>query len=92
MVYAFNAALEKINFGNVKLVAAETGWPIEGNTPYSSVSNTQAYNKNLLNHVMQNGPPRRPGYIMQNENLKENAVEQNFGFFFPNMLPVYPFC
>ncbi|XVE95398.1 hypothetical protein REPUB_Repub02eG0093800 [Reevesia pubescens] len=98
MIDAFNAALEKINFGNVKIVVAETGWPTVGNAPYTSVSNAQTYNKNLLNHVMQNGTPRRPDYIMPafffemfNENLKANAVEQNFGFFFPNMQPVYPF-
>ncbi|XWS21577.1 hypothetical protein CRYUN_Cryun30bG0066200 [Craigia yunnanensis] len=98
MVDAFNAALEKINFGNVKLIVAENGWPTVGNEPYTSVSNAQTYNKNLLNHVIQNGTPRRPDHIMPvfffsmfNENLKENAVEQNFGFFFPNMQPVYPF-
>ena len=98
MVDAFNAALEKINFGNVKLVVGETGWPTVGNEPYTSVSTAETFNKNLLNHVMQNGTPRRPDYIvptfffeMFNENLKENEVEQNFGFFFPDMQPVYPF-
>ncbi|KAK6257443.1 hypothetical protein QUC31_000902 [Theobroma cacao] len=95
---AFNAALEKINFANVKLAVAETGWPTGGNPPLSSVANAQTYNRNLMNHVMQNGTPRRPGHLMEafffemfNENLKENAVEQNFGFFFPSTEPVYPF-
>ncbi|XP_021285106.1 putative glucan endo-1,3-beta-glucosidase GVI [Herrania umbratica] len=98
MCDAFNAALEKINFAGVKLAVAETGWPSVGNPPFTSVANAQTYNKNLMNHVLQNGTPRRPSYLMDafffemfNENLKENAVEQNFGFFFPNMAPVYPF-
>ncbi|XVF64656.1 hypothetical protein PTKIN_Ptkin09bG0185400 [Pterospermum kingtungense] len=98
MVDAFNAALEKINFGSVKLALAETGWPSVGNEPYTSVHNAQTYNKNLLDHVTQKGTPRRPDYIMPlfffemfNENMKEGPVEQNFGFFYPNMQPVYPF-
>ncbi|MBA0554999.1 hypothetical protein Golob_014068 [Gossypium lobatum] len=98
MVDAFNAALEKINFGNVKVAVAETGWPTVGNEPYTSVANAQTYNRNLLNHVTQNGTPRRPDYIMPtfffemfNEDLKGNVVEQNFGFFYPSMQPVYPF-
>ncbi|KAK8600762.1 hypothetical protein V6N13_059505 [Hibiscus sabdariffa] len=57
MVDAFNAALEKINFGNIKLTVTETGWPTIGNDPYTSVSNAQTYNKNLLSHVMRNGTP-----------------------------------
>ncbi|MBA0647055.1 hypothetical protein Goklo_014966 [Gossypium klotzschianum] len=98
MVDAFNAALEKINFGNVKVAVAETGWPTVGNEPYTSVANAQTYNRNLLNHVTQNGTPRRPDYIMPtfffemfNEDLKGNVVEQNFGFFYPSMQPIYPF-
>ncbi|PPD77256.1 hypothetical protein GOBAR_DD25822 [Gossypium barbadense] len=98
MVDAFNAALEKINFGNVKVAVAETGWSTVGNEPYTSVANAQTYNRNLLNHVTQNGTPRRPDYIMPtfffemfNEDLKGNVVEQNFGFFYPSMQPVYPF-
>ncbi|KAK8708463.1 hypothetical protein V6N13_059503 [Hibiscus sabdariffa] len=90
MVDAFNTAVEKINFGNIKLVVTETGWPTIGNDPYTSVSNAQTYNKNLLSHVTWNGTPRRPNYIMPtfffemfNENLKEGALEQNFGFFYP---------
>ncbi|XVF64657.1 hypothetical protein PTKIN_Ptkin09bG0185500 [Pterospermum kingtungense] len=98
MVDAFNAALENINFGNVKLAVAETGWPTQGNEPYTTVLNAEVYNKNLYLHVLHNGTPRRPDHIMPlfffemfNENMKEGPVEQNFGFFYPNMQPVYPF-
>ncbi|KAA3453832.1 Glucan endo-1,3-beta-glucosidase [Gossypium australe] len=98
MVDAFNAALDKIGFGQITLIVAETGWPTAGNEPYTSVANAQTYNKNLLNHVTQKGTPKRPEYIMPtfffemfNEDLKQPTVEQNFGFFFPNMNPVYPF-
>lgn len=97
MVDAVNVALEKINYGSVKLAISETGWPTAGNT-YATVANAETYNKNLLNHVMANGTPRRPSVLMEtfffemfNENLKESGVEQNFGFFNPNMQPVYPF-
>ncbi|KAK8580284.1 hypothetical protein V6N13_143396 [Hibiscus sabdariffa] len=98
MVDAFNSALEKVNFGNVNIAVAETGWATVGNEPYTSVGNAQTYNKNLLNHVTKTGTPKRPGNIMTvfffemfNENLKQGPVEQNFGFFYPNMQPVYPF-
>lgn len=98
MVDAFNAALEKIGYGNMTLMVGESGWPTAGNEPYTSLSNAQTYNKNLLNHVTQNGTPKRPDYIMPmfffemfNEDLKQPTVEQNFGFFYPNMNPVYPF-
>ncbi|GMI82887.1 hypothetical protein like AT1G77780 [Hibiscus trionum] len=98
MVDAFNSALEKINFGNVNIAVAETGWPTVGNEPYTSVQNAQTYNKNLMNHVTQSGSPKKPEYIMTvfyfemfNEDLKPSAVEQNFGFFYPTMQPVYPF-
>ncbi|KAK8483132.1 hypothetical protein V6N13_040195 [Hibiscus sabdariffa] len=64
MVDAFNVVLEKINFGNIKLVVVEIGWPAVGNDPYTSVSNAQTYNQDLLSNVTQNGTPRRPNYIM----------------------------
>ncbi|OMO62928.1 Glycoside hydrolase, family 17 [Corchorus olitorius] len=98
MVDAFNAALEKINFGNVKLLVAETGWPTMGDLPYTSPANAQTYNSKVRDHVTQKGTPRRSSYIMDlfffamfNENLKAGEVEQNFGFFFPNKQPVYQF-
>ncbi|KAM7514972.1 hypothetical protein LguiA_004555 [Lonicera macranthoides] len=42
MVDAVNAALEKINAGNVAIVVSETGWPSAGNDPYTSIDNAKA--------------------------------------------------
>ncbi|KAE8666615.1 Glycosyl hydrolase superfamily protein, putative isoform 2 [Hibiscus syriacus] len=98
MVNAHNSALENINFGSVSIAIAETGWPTVGNDHYTSIANDQTNNRNLLNHVMQSGTSKRPGYIMPvfflemfNEDLKQSQVEQNFGFYYPIMNPVYPF-
>ncbi|VYS51355.1 unnamed protein product [Arabidopsis thaliana] len=94
---AFNVALEKINHGSVKVYVAETGWPTRGNDPYTSVENARAYNQGLLKKLTTGkGTPRRPNvpvitffFEMFNEDLKQGAVEQSFGFFDPNMAPVY---
>ncbi|KAG6774192.1 hypothetical protein POTOM_021543 [Populus tomentosa] len=98
MVDAFHAALERIGYPGLRVAIGESGWPSAGNDPYTSIDNAMIYNRNLVNHVLTNGTPRRPGEIMEtflfamfNENLKQGAVEQNFGFFYPNMNPVYPF-
>lgn len=99
MVDSFHAALEKIGASNVGLVISETGWPSAGNEPYTSKDNARTYNKNLMDHVASGkGTPRKPGtsfdyfyFAMFNENKKQAGVEQNFGFFYPNMEPVYPF-
>ncbi|KAL9357447.1 hypothetical protein Peur_050700 [Populus x canadensis] len=98
MVDAFHAALEKIGYPGLRVAIGESGWPSAGNDPFTSIDNAMIYNRNLVNHVLTNGTPRRPGEIMEtflfamfNENLKQGAVEQNFGFFYPNMNPVYPF-
>ncbi|TYH18151.1 hypothetical protein ES288_A05G246900v1 [Gossypium darwinii] len=96
IVDAFNAALDKIGFGQITLIVAETGWPTAGNEPYTSVANAQTYNKNLLNHVTQKGTPKRPEYIMPtfffemfNENLKQPTVEQMFNEMFNENLKCY---
>ncbi|KAL8104099.1 glucan endo-1,3-beta-glucosidase-like [Apium graveolens] len=96
-VDAFHAAIEKVNAGNISVAISETGWPTAGNDPYASKDNAQTYNTNLVNHVTNNGTPRRPGKIMYtfifamfNEDQKPQGVEQNFGLFYPNMDTVYP--
>ncbi|ESR47345.1 hypothetical protein CICLE_v10001717mg [Citrus x clementina] len=99
MVDAYYSALEKIDVPNVTLAISESGWPSAGNEPYTSIENAQKYNKNLMDHVLgAKGTPRRPGqtfdtflFEMFNENQKPAGVEQNFGFFYPNMQPIYPF-
>ncbi|XP_038896614.1 glucan endo-1,3-beta-glucosidase-like [Benincasa hispida] len=99
MVDSFYAALEKIDAGGVGIAISETGWPTDGNEPFTSVDNALTYNKNFVKHVTSGvGTPKRPNvfydailFEMFNEDLKAPGVEQNFGFFYPNMNPVYPF-
>ncbi|KAK9271114.1 hypothetical protein L1049_026703 [Liquidambar formosana] len=98
MVDACYAALEKINAANVSIIASESGWPSAGNEPYTSKEKAQIYNQNLVNRVGKIGTPRRPELVMDaflfemfNEDQKPAGIEQNFGLFYPNMEPVYPF-
>jgi exo-beta-1,3-glucanase (GH17 family) len=99
MVDAFYAALEKISEPGLTVVISESGWPTAGNEPITSPENARTYNRNLLNHVQEGrGTPRRPGqpldvyfFAMFNEDLKQAGIEQHWGFFYPNMQPVYPF-
>ncbi|CAA7013383.1 unnamed protein product [Microthlaspi erraticum] len=98
MVDGFNAALEKVNAGNVVVMVAESGWPTEGNPPYTSVENAAAYNSGLrtCGGALRMRTPRRPEtpvdvflFEMFRENEKEGPVEQSFGMFAPDMTPVY---
>ncbi|CAN7041519.1 unnamed protein product, partial [Brassica rapa subsp. trilocularis] len=102
MVDGFNAALEKINARNVVVTVAESGWPTEGNPPYTSVDNARAYNLGLLTcgGATRMRTPRRPEtavdvflFEMFRENQKQGPVEESFGMFSPDMTPVYTlFC
>ncbi|XP_010521230.2 PREDICTED: putative glucan endo-1,3-beta-glucosidase GVI [Tarenaya hassleriana] len=98
MVDGFNAALEKIGSGGVRVMVAESGWPTRGNPPYTSVENARNYNVGLLSYVVQAKTPRRPEtdidtffFEMFTEDLKQGEAEQNFGFYTPDMNPVYEF-
>ncbi|XP_031273005.1 glucan endo-1,3-beta-glucosidase-like [Pistacia vera] len=98
MVDDVYAALEKVNAGNVSTYISGTGWPSAGKKPYTSEENARIYDQNLYSHVLSGETPRRPDnlldvftYEMFNENKKESGVEQNFGLFYPNTLPVYKF-
>ncbi|KAJ7965627.1 Glucan endo-1,3-beta-glucosidase [Quillaja saponaria] len=99
MVDAIHATFKKIGVPDINIDIAESVWPSAGNEPHTSTENALTYNRNFLNHVLSGaGTPRRPGrsfnafiFEMFNENLKPAGVEQNFGFFQPNMKPVYPF-
>lgn len=98
MVDGFNAALEKINAGNVVVTVAESGWPTDGNPPYTSIDNAKAYNLGIRRYGVRT--PRRPEttvevflFEMFRENQKQGPVEQSFGIFAPDMSPVYDlFC
>lgn len=101
MVDGFNAAFEKNNARNVVVTVAESGWPTEGNPPYTSIDNAVAYNLGLRNcgGSLRKRTPRRPEtpvdvfmFEMFKEDLKEGPVEQSFEMFAPDMSPVYKLC
>ncbi|KAF7814792.1 glucan endo-1,3-beta-glucosidase-like [Senna tora] len=97
MVDSVYAALEKVGGSGVPILVSETGWPTQGNDPYTSKENAQVYNQKLLAHVGSGeGTPRRPGqavdafiFTMFNEDQKAGTVEQNWGIFNPDMSSVY---
>ena len=98
MVDAFVAAMARaVGKEDVKIVVSETGWPTEGNEPYTSIANANIYNSNLKKHVVEKGcTPRRAdlnleAYInsMFNENQKPDPVERFFGAFYTNFTDVY---
>ncbi|KAF3789986.1 Glucan endo-1-3-beta-glucosidase acidic isoform PR-O [Nymphaea thermarum] len=98
MVDALYSALEKAGGASVWIVISESGWPSAGSDA-ATVENAQAYVNNFISHVTSSdGTPKRPGqpidayvFAMFNEDQKPgDAVERNFGLFFPSMLPVYP--
>lgn len=97
MVDSFIWAVEKMGVTNVNVVVSESGWPSAGNGNLTTPELASTYNRNLMQHVMNNGTPKRPGALIEgfvfalfNENQKAPGVEQNFGLFYPNMTPVYP--
>lgn len=92
-------AMKRVEYEDVELVVAETGWPSAGDPgqPGVSVENAVSYNGNLVEHVSSGkGTPMMPNrtfetYIFSlfNENLKPSLSEQNFGLFKPDLRPVY---
>ena len=91
------AAMNRLGYGNLPLMITESGWPSGGGGVGAGVSNAKTYNNNLVKHVLQNGTPMRPGdriptyiFALFNENKKGgDAIETNFGLFFPDQRPVY---
>ncbi|XP_039126792.1 glucan endo-1,3-beta-glucosidase-like [Dioscorea cayenensis subsp. rotundata] len=96
MVDAFYAAMENVGGGSVGIAVSETGWPNGGQSGITSPVLAETYNQKLIDHVKNNGTPKRPSYVMDvfvfamfNENQKTPGVEQCFGLFYPNGQPVY---
>lgn len=91
------AAMNRLGYGNLPLMITESGWASGGGGVGANVQNARTYNNNLVKHVLQNGTPMRPGariptyiFALFNENQKGgDAIETNFGLFFPNQSPVY---
>lgn len=98
MLDSYNAAMDKISWGKVPVIVVESGWPTKG-SEFATMENANTYNRNLMARVSTLGSPRKPQFTtmevfyfdMFNENLKETEIEKNFGFFYPDMQPVYPF-
>ncbi|KAH9325637.1 hypothetical protein KI387_005815, partial [Taxus chinensis] len=100
MVDATYYSMSNLNYTNISVVVAETGWPSKGDAsePHATMDNADTYNSNLVNHIFNStGTPKRPGvqvntyiYELYNEDLKPGPIsEQNWGLFFANETPIY---
>ncbi|XP_057485435.1 glucan endo-1,3-beta-glucosidase 12-like [Actinidia eriantha] len=94
------AAMNALQFEDVKLVITETGWPSIGdeNEVGASAANAAAYNGNLVRRVLTGGgSPLRPNeplnvflFALFNEYQKPGPTsERNYGLFYPNEDKVY---
>ncbi|KAL1365381.1 hypothetical protein HN51_013416 [Arachis hypogaea] len=93
-------AMSFLNFTNIPVVVTETGWPSKGdrNEPDATLDNANAYNSNLIKHVLNmTGTPKHPGiaistyiYELYNEDTKAGPLsEKNWGLFDANGKPIY---
>ncbi|CAK9151583.1 unnamed protein product [Ilex paraguariensis] len=94
------SALKLLDFTDVEIVIAETGWPSKGDPGQAGVDPESAaeYNRNLMQHVTSGvGTPLMPNktfetyiFALFNEDSKPGPTcERNFGLFQPDMTPVY---
>lgn len=94
------AALDALNFNDIKVVVSETGWPSAGGEKEFGAGrdNAASYNGNLVLRVLTGGgTPLRPNdklnvflFALFNENQKNGPVsERNYGLFYPNTQKVY---
>ncbi|KAM7504891.1 hypothetical protein LguiB_003795 [Lonicera macranthoides] len=97
---AIFSALKLLDFTDLEIVIAETGWPSKGELGQVGVDAESAaeYNEKLMEHVNSgSGTPLMPNrtfetyiFALFNENQKPGpACERNFGLFEPDMTPVY---
>ncbi|XP_062187852.1 glucan endo-1,3-beta-glucosidase 1-like [Phragmites australis] len=102
MLDAVHVAVKNLNATSVPMLVTETGWPSYGDRktePYATKDNADAYNSNLIKHVMEDKPgtPMQPGaqasvfiYELFNEDLRSGPIsEANWGLFYGNGTPVY---
>ncbi|XP_016508561.1 glucan endo-1,3-beta-glucosidase [Nicotiana tabacum] len=93
-------SMVRLKYPDVEIVAAETGWPSQGESfePQCTVENAASYNGGLLRkYNSETGTPLMPHrkietYIfgLFNENTKPGSIaERNFGLFRPDFTPVY---
>lgn len=94
------AAMNALNFKDIKIVVSETGWPSKGDEKElgASEENAASYNGNLVRRVLTGGGtplmPKDPLnvylFALFNENQKPGATsERNYGLFYPNQQKVY---
>ncbi|KAF9606188.1 hypothetical protein IFM89_023643 [Coptis chinensis] len=102
MLDSVNFAMEKLGFGDVRLLISETGWPSSGDIDQvgANVYNAATYNRNLIRKMTSKssaGTPARPAAViptfifsLYNENQKPGpGTERNFGLLHPNGTRVY---
>lgn len=93
-------SMVRLKYHDVEIVAAETGWPSQGESyePQCTVENAASYNGGLMRKYNSGiGTPLMPHrkietYIfgLFNENTKPGSTaERNFGLFRPDFTPVY---
>ena len=94
------SAMKLLDFSDVEIVIAETGWPSKGDPGQFGVEAevSAEFNSNLIKHVTSGvGTPLMPNrtfetfiFALFNEDLKPGPTcERNFGLFDPDMKPVY---
>jgi hypothetical protein len=97
---AVHSAMDRMGFGDVVVVVAETGWPWAGEDWETGVGADHAgdYNKNAIRHLGSGvGTPLRPNrtfevsiFSLFDEDLKPGPLSQrHFGLFHADMTPVY---
>ncbi|XP_051219119.1 glucan endo-1,3-beta-glucosidase [Lolium perenne] len=97
---AVHSAMDRMGFGDVDVVVAETGWPWAGEDWEKGVGADLAgdYNRNAIRHLGSGvGTPLRPNrtfevsiFSLFDEDLKPGPLSQrHFGLFHADMTPVY---
>lgn len=94
---SFVAATEKLGFGGVKVLVAETGWPKAGGEA-ATVENALAYNRDVISRAQNNaGTPRRLGIgievflfdLFDEDRKGGEEYEKHFGVFELNGVKAY---
>ncbi|KAI5011162.1 hypothetical protein ZWY2020_013299 [Hordeum vulgare] len=97
---AVYSAMDRLGFGDVDVVVAETGWPWAGEDweVGSGADHAGDYNRNAIRHLGSGvGTPLMPNrtfevsiFSLFDENLKPGPMsEHHFGLFHADMTPIY---
>ncbi|KAL1536798.1 glucan endo-1,3-beta-D-glucosidase [Salvia divinorum] len=93
MVDAVYSAMANLNFSNVPITVAESGWPSQGGSAEATSDNARTYNMNLVQHLMnKSGTPGSPGVAVSAyiyELYNQAAQPLNWGLFEANGEAVY---